>query len=38
MRIELVVKTTQLLLVVEQSLIEEVKHSGKAIVFGSWDG
>jgi hypothetical protein len=25
-------------LMVEQSLEQEVKHSGKAIVFGFWDG
>jgi hypothetical protein len=35
---ELVIKTTQLLLMVEHSIEQEVKHSGKAIVFGSWDG
>ncbi|CZT12510.1 uncharacterized protein RCO7_07676 [Rhynchosporium graminicola] len=34
---ELVIKTTQLLLLVEQSIDQEVKHSGKAVVIGSWD-
>lgn len=35
--VELVIKTTQLLLLVEQSLDQEVQHSGKAVVIGSWD-
>jgi len=35
---ELVIKTTQLLLMVEQSIDQEVNHSGKAIVIGSWNG
>lgn len=34
---ELMIRTTQLLLVVEQSLDQEVNASGKAIVIGSWD-
>ncbi|KAK0118423.1 hypothetical protein ONS95_012710 [Cadophora gregata] len=34
---ELVIKTTQLLLLVEQSIDQEVNHSGKAVVIGSWD-
>ncbi|KAK2626388.1 hypothetical protein QTJ16_004650 [Diplocarpon rosae] len=34
---ELVIKATQLLLMVEQSVDQEVSHSGKAIVIGSWD-
>ncbi|KAH7314358.1 hypothetical protein BKA65DRAFT_411459 [Rhexocercosporidium sp. MPI-PUGE-AT-0058] len=34
---ELVIKTTQLLLLVEQSIDQEVQHSGKAVVIGSWD-
>lgn len=34
---ELVIRTTQLLLNVEESLTREVEHSGKAIVIGSWD-
>jgi hypothetical protein len=33
----LVIRTAQLLLMVEQSLDQEVNHSGKAIVIGSWD-
>ena len=35
--VELVIKTTQLLLLVEQSIDQEVQHSGKAVVIGSWD-
>ncbi|KAG0649472.1 hypothetical protein D0Z07_4294 [Hyphodiscus hymeniophilus] len=34
---ELVIRTTQLLLMVEQSLDQEVRNSGKAIVIGAWD-
>ncbi|KAH6716609.1 hypothetical protein BKA61DRAFT_600076 [Leptodontidium sp. MPI-SDFR-AT-0119] len=34
---ELVIKTTQLLLLVEQSIDQEVNNSGKAVVIGSWD-
>ncbi|KAF7890152.1 hypothetical protein EAF00_008468 [Botryotinia globosa] len=34
---ELVLRTTQLLLHVEESLTREVGHSSKAIVIGSWD-
>lgn len=34
---ELVIRTRQLLLMVEQSIDQEVSHSGKAIVIGSWD-
>lgn len=34
---ELVIRTTELLLVVEHSLEQEINHSGKAIVIGSWD-
>jgi hypothetical protein len=33
----LVIRTNQLLLMVEQSIDQEVKHSGKAIAIGSWD-
>ncbi|CZR62790.1 uncharacterized protein PAC_12687 [Phialocephala subalpina] len=34
---ELVIRTGQLLLMVEQSIDQEVSHSGKAIVIGSWE-
>lgn len=34
---ELVINTTQLLLLVEQSIDQEVQNSGKAVVIGSWD-
>ncbi|KAK6579818.1 hypothetical protein PZA11_007526 [Diplocarpon coronariae] len=34
---ELVIRATQLLLMVERSIEQEVSHSGKAIVIGSWD-
>ena len=34
---ELLIRTTQLLLMVEQAKEQEVNHSGKAIVIGSWD-
>ncbi|KAF8861010.1 hypothetical protein BDZ45DRAFT_285149 [Acephala macrosclerotiorum] len=34
---ELVIRTRQLLIMVEQSIDQEVSHSGKAIVIGSWD-
>ncbi|KAJ8062071.1 hypothetical protein OCU04_009850 [Sclerotinia nivalis] len=34
---ELVIRTTQLLLNVEESMTREVENSGKAIVIGSWD-
>ncbi|KAI9877453.1 MAG: hypothetical protein M1830_003875 [Pleopsidium flavum] len=35
---ELFVRTTHLLLAVEQSLIEQANHSGKAMIFGSFAG
>ncbi|KUJ10570.1 uncharacterized protein LY89DRAFT_689765 [Mollisia scopiformis] len=34
---ELVIRTKELLLMVEKSIDQEVSHSGKAIVIGSWD-
>ncbi|KAH8586433.1 hypothetical protein B0O99DRAFT_695480 [Bisporella sp. PMI_857] len=34
---ELVIRATELLLMIEQSIDQEVNHSGKAIVIGSWD-
>jgi len=34
---EVVIRTKQLLLMIEQSIDQEVSHSGKAIVIGSWD-
>ncbi|KAH8648746.1 hypothetical protein BGZ60DRAFT_390273 [Tricladium varicosporioides] len=33
---ELAIRTSQLLLMMEQSFEQEVKHSGKALVIGSW--
>lgn len=34
--IELVVKSTQLLLMIERSREQELKHEGKAVMFGAW--
>lgn len=34
---ELVIRTTQLLLKVEESMDHEIAHSGNAVVLASWD-